>query len=440
MINSILSFIFTLVESILLFLLIGYVMPGRFSDHRKPASIIAAVLIYAILIYYLPDFPVIIKFILYLIIALILTQFIYKGKIYIRLFYVLVANFVFLISDILTGNFVSFLTSMDIQSMLNISGDAFKLSLLAKSINIILFVLCMYYFKKLTFEITKRYWLLMDILILLLAIILQFVMEISPVLQKEFTYYSIYIFGISVGFLVIGGMIIFFFGEICSYQEKEKENYILNMRNHLLEQQLSYHESATMNLKKIRHDINRNLTNISYLLKENNINESVAYIDEITKALEGTKAIVNCGNDIIDVILNYKIAVCKQHNIDIRIDIDHVPHLSINPMDLTAILANILDNAIEALDMMDIGKRFISGKIFCYKNYLSIVIKNPYEQPPIIENNTIKTQKTDKKIHGYGLMSVRASTEKYGGSFKVDLKNNVFSAIVMLPIEIMPQQ
>lgn len=227
-----------------------------------------------------------------------------------------------------------------------------------------------------------------------------------------------------------------FFGEICFYHEKQKENYILSMRNHSLEQQLNYHESATADLKRVRHDINKNLTNISYLLKQNNINDSVAYIDAITKALEGTKSIVNCGNDIIDAILNYKIAVCKLHNLDIRIDIDHIPHLSIDPIDLTAILANILDNAIEALDIMETGERYISGRIFCYKNYLSIVVKNPYFHQLIMENNKIDTHKADKLHHGYGLASIRSSAEKYGGSFKIYTENSIFSAVVMLPIEI----
>lgn len=276
----------------------------------------------------------------------------------------------------------------------------------------------------------------MDIIVFLLVITLHFIMDIRPILQKGSKNFSLYILGISAGLIIISGLIILFFTESCFYYEKEKENYKLNTHNHLLELKLSYHESATSDLTKIRHDINNNLINILYLLKQNNIDESLKYIHAITKAMEGTKSIVNCGNDIIDSILNYKIVVCKKNNIDISIDIDHVPHLSINPIDLTAILANILDNAIEALDLMETGKRYISGKIFCYKNYLSIVVKNPYSHEINVVNNRIDTHKEDKLHHGYGLTSIRSSAEKYGGSFKIYTKNNVFSIVVMLPIEI----
>lgn len=433
---SITDFIFTLTESILLYWLIDSIMICKFSGISKVFAIVSIIFINTISVLILPDSSITIRFLLFFIISLVLTQIMFIGRIYIKAFFILVANYIFLISDILTGNLASYITNMNIQKVLNITNTTLELSLLAKLMNLVLIAIIIYYFKRIKFKIPKKYWIMMDIVVLLFAIILQFIMDISPILQKKSAYYSMYIFGISVGFLIISGLIIFFFGEICFYHEKEKENYILNMRNISLEQQLSYHESATEDIKKIRHDINKNLTNISYLLKQNNITESVAYIDGITKALEKTKSIINCGNDIIDAILNYKIAVCKQHSINIHIDIDHIPNLQIEPMDLTAILSNILDNAIEALDMMEPGDRSISGKIFCYKNYLSMVIENPYSNQLIIENDKIITHKADKLHHGYGLTSIRTAVEKYGGSFRIYSKNSIFKVVVMLPIEI----
>lgn len=353
-----------------------------------------------------------------------------------KAFFILVANFIFLISDIIAGNISSYVNKLNIQNILEVLNKSISFSIFAKLLNVIFILLCINIFKRIQFKIPQKYVIIMDIIVFLLIVTLQFIMHISPILQKDSNKYSLYILGISLGLIIISALIIFFFGEICYYYEKEKENYKLSARNHMLEQQLSYHESATSDLSKIRHDINNNLINISSLLKQNNINESVTYIHAITEALEGTKAIVNCGNDIIDSILNYKIAVCKQHHIDIRIDIDHVPNLSVNPIDLTAILANILDNAIEALELMEKKERYISVKIFCYKNYLSFVIKNPFSHEIKRVNDRIDTHKEDKSHHGYGLTSIRSSAEKNGGSFKIYTKNNVFSAIVMLPIEI----
>lgn len=432
------DFMFTFIESALLYWLINSIISSRFSGKKKLLAIALAILINTVSILYLFNYSLIIKFFLFLIISLVLTHIVYIGKIYIKAFFILIAYYIFSISDILVGNLTSYIADMNIQKILNLSTASLEFSVLAKLLNVILIGIFILYFRKNKFEIPNRYWIIMDIIVFLFSVIFQFIMEISPVLQRGSSKYSIYIFGISIGFLIISGLVIYFFGEICRYHEKEKENYILNMKNLSLEQQLAYHESATTDLKKIRHDINNNLTTISYLLKQNNINESVAYINAITKTLEKTKPIVNCGNDIIDAILNYKIVVCKQHNIDLRINIDQVPHLSINPMDLSAILANILDNAIEALDVINTVDRYISVKLFCYKNYLSIVVKNPYSNKLIIEDGKIITHKADKEHHGYGLASIRSSIKKYGGSFKIYAENGIFKAVVMLPIEIGP--
>ncbi len=436
--NTNFSFIFSLTESVLLYWLISCSIPCRFHGRKKLYSILLATVVNTLFVFCLPDFLDTIRFILFFLITMILTSIVYLEKTYILAFFILVANYVFLISDILVGNFSSYIINIDIPKMLYLTNTSFGFSILAKLLNIILIIIFINYFGKNKLGIPPKYWITMDVIILLFSVILQFIMIVSPVLQRESNKYSIYISIISVGFLIISGLIVFFFGKIFLYHEQEKENYILSIRNLSLVQQLSYHESATTDLKKIRHDINKNLTNISYLLKQNNIDGSVAYIEEITDALERTKTIVNCGNEIIDAILNYKIAVCKQHNIDIQIDIDHVPHLSITPIDLTAILANILDNSIEAVDIMDTEKRYISGKIFCFKNYLSIVVKNPYSNQLIIENNKIKTRKTNTTYHGYGLASIKLSVEKYSGLFKVYTENRVFKVVVMLPIKINP--
>ncbi|MBE5991374.1 MAG: GHKL domain-containing protein [Paenibacillaceae bacterium] len=436
--NTIIGLIFSLSESILLYWLISCSIPCRFYGKKKLCSILLVIIINTLFVFYLPNFYNTFRFIMFFLITLILTSIVYADKIYILVFFILVANYVFLISDILVGNFSSYIINIDIPEMLYFANTSFGFSILAKLLNIILIGMFINYFGDNKLDIPPRYWITMDVIIMLFSLILQFIMIVSPVLQKESNKYSFYISIISIGFLIISGLIIFFFGKIFLYYEKEKENYILNIRNLSLNQQLAYHESATTDLKKIRHDINKNLINISYLLKQNNIDGSVSYIEEITNALERTKTIVNCGNEIIDAILNYKIAVCRQQKIDIQFDVDHVPHLSITPIDLTAILANILDNSIEAVEIMATEKRYISGKIFCYKNYLSIIVKNPYSNNLIIENNKIKTRKTNTMYHGYGLASIKLSVEKYSGLFKVDTENKIFKVVVMLPIKTDP--
>lgn len=229
-------------------------------------------------------------------------------------------------------------------------------------------------------------------------------------------------------------LIIYLFGEICLLFQKEQERYALGLKNKVLEQQLAFQETSMSELKKIRHDITNNLANIFYLLKENHIEESIQYINEITSTLEVTKSVIRCGNKYLDSILNYEIALCKRNNIDAQFEVDNIQELDIAPSDLSSIISNVLNNAVEANLRLKETERYLSLKIFCYKNYLSVIVKNPYKHTLIETNGILSTNKKDTLYHGYGLKSVKSSVSHYGGNFKYSYKDNIFTAMIMLPI------
>jgi len=78
--------------------------------------------------------------------------------------------------------------------------------------------------------------------------------------------------------------------------------------------------------------------------------------------------------------------------------------------------------------------RYISLKMFCYKNYLSVIVKNPYNHTINEKDGLLITNKKDKSFHGYGVKSIRSSVDRYGGIFKYSYKDNVFTVMIMLPI------
>ncbi|MDU4750896.1 MAG: ATP-binding protein, partial [Clostridium butyricum] len=182
------------------------------------------------------------------------------------------------------------------------------------------------------------------------------------------------------------------------------------------------------------HDINNNLANISQLLKDNHINESLEYIHAITETLDTTKSVINSGNNYLDAIINYEIAICKKNQINFQLKIDSIPQLNISPTDLSSVISNLLNNAIEANLNLEKCARYISLKIFCYKNYLSIIVENPYKNKLIKDGLILKTTKIDNGYHGYGLKLIRSSVEKYNGVFKYNYKNNIFTSVIMLPL------
>jgi len=439
MLDHSISFIFTLIESILLYWMINSLLNSRLLSIKKMILFGSAILIDSLLVQFGPWIFPIFKPFVFLVISTVIVQFLYNDTIFIKFFFVLLANYIFLISDIVTGNFLSLVFKTNVEELIFSTTDSnIIFASLSKIITFIIFGVFIRFFKKVNLAISKKYWIIMNLVLIIFIVLINFFMAINSTLQQENSYYSIQIFKMSICFLVMTFFVIYLFGEICLFYQKEQLRYALELKNKILEQQISFQETSAEDFKKIRHDIKNNLANIAYLLKENHIEDSVQYIEAITATLDTTKSIVNCGNKYIDVIMNYGVALCKKNHIKIQFEVANIPDLKVTPTDLSSIISNILDNSVEANLRIPESERYLFLKIFCYKNYLSVIVKNPYKHALIKSKELLLTDKQNKIHHGYGLKSIKSSVEKYGGSFKYTTLNQVFTSIVILPIHSIP--
>lgn len=435
MLKIINSYVFTLIETLLLYWMVNSLLNYKFTKCKKNTFIIWAIFIDYLFAEIYTNLSTKVTPILFILISLIIIEFFYKDNIFIKAFFILLCNYILLISDIVSGNIFSLIYKIHIDKFIFfISDSSILFSLLSKFIAIILVYLYILFFKKINLYIPIKNWILIDIIIAVSIIVINFNMNINDILQNQNFNYSFNILFISLCLLAITTLTIYLFGELCFFYEKKYEISNLNFKNEALKKQLEYQNITSNNLKKIRHDINNNLANISQLLKDNHINESLEYIHAITETLDTTKSVINSGNNYLDAIINYEIAICKKNQINFQLKIDSIPQLNISPTDLSSVISNLLNNAIEANLNLEKCARYISLKIFCYKNYLSIIVENPYKNKLIKDGLILKTTKIDNGYHGYGLKLIRSSVEKYNGVFKYNYKNNIFTSVIMLPL------
>lgn len=105
--------------------------------------------------------------------------------------------------------------------------------------------------------------------------------------------------------------------------------------------------------------------------------------------------------------------------------------LSLSSFDLTVILGNLIDNALEAAMSVN-ENRFIDFKMDYSKGMMIIKISNPYSRDVKMENGKIITSKKDKVNHGLGLKSVNEVLERYNGMTKIEADGNIFTITAAL--------
>ena len=133
----------------------------------------------------------------------------------------------------------------------------------------------------------------------------------------------------------------------------------------------------------------------------------------------------------------YKQAKSSIYVVDNYIGLRTLVHLKNSPtgvdIDVVTILANLLNNAIEASETCE-DKKVIRFKFVKEDDMIIIAVKNTYNYDVIYENGEIKSTKTSSlDEHGVGIKNVIKIIEKYDGSYVIEDKNKEFFFSIIIP-------
>ena len=190
-------------------------------------------------------------------------------------------------------------------------------------------------------------------------------------------------------------------------------------QNKLLKNQVDEVQNIYMTMRGWRHDYN------------NQIDESIEYLNELEKDLDDIHQIVETGNINIDAILNSKLSLAMTHDIDVNVKVSIPKDLPINNIDCCVLLGNLIDNAIEACEKVNDNK-YIRLYIGLYKKQLYISITNATNE--IVRKFDEEYITTKRGNHGHGLKRINKVVEKYNGYINRKNEPGVFVTEIMLPM------
>lgn len=157
------------------------------------------------------------------------------------------------------------------------------------------------------------------------------------------------------------------------------------------------------------------------------------YIAELEDSINAYNTVIECGNENIDVVLTEKNIRCLHENIRFTYIIDGAIFSFMEEMDVYALFGNIMDNAIESSSgVADPSRRLISLKAARHSGMVVMRVENYFENTLEFLDGMPVTNKPEKHHHGFGLRSIRAIAEKYGGSMVIHAEDHIFRLTVTL--------
>ena len=172
-------------------------------------------------------------------------------------------------------------------------------------------------------------------------------------------------------------------------------------------------QDSAKQMSLIRHDFRHHIRALYQLLQEGNIEKSLALLETLDENLERTAVHPYCLNPIINAILTIYFHKAEDMEIPLTYKINVPPHLPQVEIPMTFMIANLLENALQASAAMEKEKRYIHFHLNVKGSQVVLSVEN-YYAPPIRFNEEGYPIPT-KPGHGLGMLSVSSFLKENKG-------------------------
>lgn len=219
---------------------------------------------------------------------------------------------------------------------------------------------------------------------------------------------------------------------------KAEEIKFYQLENQAMKTNLDNYIKQEAEISKIKHDMENVALTTTTLLQEHDYAKLEKHFSQIINDLQVTDILhTDIKNVYLNAIIQQKYTKCKSKikNVNFTCAADETFRkkeeiANIDIIDLCTIIANLLDNAIEAYT--ECNDYDIRINLDYINNSYRIEISNTIKGSVLSGNKTLKTSKSDTKNHGIGIKSVKSRAEKYNGKTQFTEENGQFVARVWL--------
>ena len=245
-------------------------------------------------------------------------------------------------------------------------------------------------------------------------------------------------YGISIVMIVL---VMVLFQTIKAKQEDHLQNEIISAQIDNIKRHIGQVENLYQDIRSVKHDMANHIHTLERLYAQDSP-EAKEYARELKDELIQVAGGIKSGNPVTDVVLQeWKIEADKKR-ICFRCDFHYPAGSNINAFDVSVILNNALQNAIE--NTKEGENAHISIRSYRRNNVFMIEIRNSFtgnlQWDAECGLPVTSKEKSDSpgysQTHGYGLSNIRKVAGKYFGDLDIALKDGNFVLSVMLMINL----
>lgn len=230
-----------------------------------------------------------------------------------------------------------------------------------------------------------------------------------------------YLFGIAI--IVIYFAIFQYLAMQYRLQMAKQNATLLEFQMNRLKDRLSADALAAEKSRIDRHDTRHMLCTTATLLEDGNVTEAIDYINQFIRHIEAHTPVRYCQDVIINATLSYYFEQAKEAEIVLETRLQFSDTLPVDPGEFAIVIANALENAINACRLIPKKERRIVFRCICTPK-LALEVSNPCSEPVSFSEDGLPLSKENG--HGIGTRSIFAFCKKYHALYNFSISDGQF--------------
>ncbi len=203
-------------------------------------------------------------------------------------------------------------------------------------------------------------------------------------------------------------------------QARQAEQYYITLSSHIQE------------IRRMQHDSLHHLRVLSGYARGGAYDQLESYLSTLIERSPDLGSLFYCSNYTANILLGFYAEQAHSNSIDFHCDVQIPAELSVTPSDLSVVLGNGLQNALDACSLQKEGEpRRICLLARVVGHSLTLELTNTYDGVAVEQDGRLLTRK-EGQGHGLGLASIRRVAELYHGYCSVSRTGQEFTLRVVL--------
>lgn len=212
-----------------------------------------------------------------------------------------------------------------------------------------------------------------------------------------------------------------------------------NRQKQFEKQQFDLLSSTNHLLRTWKHDFQHHLSVLEIMLSENDTASASGYLDSIVKEMKRSSWQIQTGNTVLDAVLTSKLPAIQSRGIPFSHSIFLPDSLPLGSLELTSLMGNLLDNAIESCSSQnESAEKYIKLEIKPYNQFLYIDMTNSSTGKYHYDHTNVLQSTKGTGGHGIGLKRIGQIVTDAQGFMKISPEKDSFHITIVLPLQNQP--